>query len=277
MIIVASSGLIFCSAIYGAHALRCFAGPDVATLLLGDSIRDWPWHAYVDLPFIPLSLILSRTSLMDSFLPLLPCIVFTPSVAFMEPSNSDLISQLQFSYPPSPALTLMVFPVVRAIYREGLFLYIFVSFSTLNPVTDFPAYRRVSKLIFPAKSGSTSTPTPTPAAVEQNEGDQRPPGDQAAVADQQQGEGGNVDVHDHTIRLSATSLSRLFIGSLILPMASAVSGDILKRLAKFSPLLRAFLGMNSYRRFGKASVGALGLMSSFEDLDPVWCVYHSFS
>lgn len=68
------------------------------------------WRLHLGLPMIPTVLILSRTKLLDSFLPFLPLIFFVGSGQPQE-------EILQVSWPPSAAFTVAAMPYIRSIYN----------------------------------------------------------------------------------------------------------------------------------------------------------------
>ncbi|KAL8291359.1 hypothetical protein RQP46_002337 [Phenoliferia psychrophenolica] len=115
-----AGGVWASSAVYACWAIRTFAGEDVASALLYR--RRWPLAYFFNLPLIPLTLILSRTTLIDSLLPFLPLtLVLSTSPS---PTPSFDLSSLSLSYPPSPALTLCLIPWARVAYlrlRKSIF------------------------------------------------------------------------------------------------------------------------------------------------------------
>ncbi|KAF9163287.1 hypothetical protein DFQ26_002743 [Actinomortierella ambigua] len=68
------------------------------------SPEPWGWRIWVGLPMIPGLLVLSRTKLIDSVMPLIPLMIV---------GNE----QLNVSFPPSPALTISLLPWVRMAYN----------------------------------------------------------------------------------------------------------------------------------------------------------------
>ncbi|KAF2661180.1 hypothetical protein K491DRAFT_687662 [Lophiostoma macrostomum CBS 122681] len=74
-----------------------------------NAIRDH-WRLYFGLPLVPSVLMLSRSTLADSFFPFLPLIFF---VSDGKP-HEDL---LQLSWPPSAAMTVAALPYLRSIYN----------------------------------------------------------------------------------------------------------------------------------------------------------------
>jgi hypothetical protein len=114
-VVVIGSGVMVCLMTYGAHALRCFVGPTVTHLTLGDSPASWPWHAYLNLPIIPVTLISTKISYFDIISPLSSLFFFAPHGLFPNIATSQTVT-----YPPSAPLTFALLPPLRAAYS---FLY----------------------------------------------------------------------------------------------------------------------------------------------------------
>ena len=106
-------------------------------VLLTDDPSNWPWHAFVHLPMIPFSLILSRTRLFDTF-PLVPLFltwsssppVRTTSSSAAGASSTSRASRWMWprdgpqpyyapalSWPPTPLMAMVLLPFVRSAYR----------------------------------------------------------------------------------------------------------------------------------------------------------------
>ncbi|KAI9844744.1 MAG: hypothetical protein M1837_005277 [Sclerophora amabilis] len=71
----------------------------------------WSWRLGIGLPVIPAALVLSRTTLADYMLPVLPIIFFATQSPEWE--NLDLVE-----WQPSPAMSLAVLPYLRGAYNE---------------------------------------------------------------------------------------------------------------------------------------------------------------
>lgn len=125
--------------------MRQFVGDEMFKLILTDEPTHWPFHAYINLPMIPLSLVFSNTKKFRDTLPLLPILLFWPSIPPInnDKSSSGLLSSLSigkflrtttkvqspseveletirgllFSWPPSPAMFCLGVPIVRSYYR----------------------------------------------------------------------------------------------------------------------------------------------------------------
>ena len=102
-------------------------------LVLGDERSRWPWHAFLNLPVIPLTLIASRFSTGRITSPLIPILLAWPASHALPPTTTPLLRLLLRRplvplypapiWPPSPTLLVLVFPIVRSFYtvaRERL-------------------------------------------------------------------------------------------------------------------------------------------------------------
>ena len=89
----------------------------IARFMSPTAASSWSWRLGLGLPLIPIILILSRTTLADSILPILPVIFFATQTGPRERSNLT-------HWPPTPAMTLAVLPYIRGAYNE-LFQRIF--------------------------------------------------------------------------------------------------------------------------------------------------------
>jgi hypothetical protein len=71
----------------------------------------WGWRLRVGLPLIPIVLVLSRSNIADSVLPILPIVFFATQSG--EHERLDLST-----WPPSAAMTLAALPYLRGFYNE---------------------------------------------------------------------------------------------------------------------------------------------------------------
>ncbi|KAG0656365.1 hypothetical protein C6P46_007149 [Rhodotorula mucilaginosa] len=109
----------FVSAAYGAWALKTFMGEQVTEALLLRHQNGLPWRYWLNLPLIPISLVLSRTPLIDSLLPFLPLtLVLSTHTHTHAPFSYDPIGidDLSLRWPPSPTLTVCLLPWLRLLY-----------------------------------------------------------------------------------------------------------------------------------------------------------------
>ncbi|KAI9771630.1 MAG: hypothetical protein M1840_001845 [Geoglossum simile] len=72
----------------------------------------WGWRLRFGLPLIPIALVLSRSNIADSALPILPIVFF--AVQSSEHERLDLST-----WPPTPAMTLAALPYMRGFYNEA--------------------------------------------------------------------------------------------------------------------------------------------------------------
>lgn len=101
------------------------------SLLLSDDPTNWPWHAFLNLPFVPLSLIISRTPLFSVVSPLFPLLFPWPTdLPWAIRRSPNTTPRLRASYyfrpgseawwPPTPTMVVTMFPVVSALYQVVL-------------------------------------------------------------------------------------------------------------------------------------------------------------
>ncbi|KAI0270515.1 hypothetical protein BC834DRAFT_922489 [Gloeopeniophorella convolvens] len=281
LVLSCGAGVYFVCTSYGAFALREFLGEEMYAVLLTDDPKRWPWHAFINLPLIPLGLIASRTSFVTGMSPLLPLLFawptsvpVSPHVNFNPPTHAAL-------WPPPPALICALFPVVRALYNR---LRARVTHAVMRTVPQPPpppppagqANRfelRINAHLLVERAGRD--PAPAPAAVP---GEPGPP--QAPIeADQQpQGHGhAHIEVeHDgpgpgqapieedaaaaaaRTIRVTGASIGRIVGGALVLPSVARVMGAALLRLSHVMPLVRALIAPRPPLTRGRGIVGLWG-------------------
>ncbi|KIJ64263.1 hypothetical protein HYDPIDRAFT_28699 [Hydnomerulius pinastri MD-312] len=275
------TGMYILSTAYGAYALREFLGNEMFDLLLTDDPTNWPWHSFINLPLIPLALIVSRLPLKSPMAPLVPVLLAWPTSAPVrapgEPYAIDTVGggrkdvfPLLPQWPPPPlVLGLFVFPMVRETYKR-----VFSQFSrwvldsghggaagegqggrgerereemhralmgALND--DEPFLRiRVNANIDEDDDDPPPAPVPRPNPANPN------PNPNPANAANAQGEDGPdaaaaAAAAENTIRVSGTSIGRLIGGALIIPRISSFMGNLLLRLSKHSVVLRKLLAV----------------------------------
>ncbi|KAI9004640.1 hypothetical protein BC832DRAFT_53671 [Gaertneriomyces semiglobifer] len=98
----AGVGLYVVGTTYGAYVVMTMCGVEDGERVLAG---EWGWRVWMGLPLIPLSLLLSRVSLGDGILPLLPFLVLRSE-------------NIRLSLPPTPALSLCVLPWIRCAYNS---------------------------------------------------------------------------------------------------------------------------------------------------------------
>ena len=107
------AGSIFAGCwLHGVSSVYLVFGPEDANRLLGVDTRHGVSPRWgFGLPFIPIVLILSRTTIADNLLPILPFLFFATQFPDTRPSRKQL-------WPPSAAMTLATLPYIRGAYNE---------------------------------------------------------------------------------------------------------------------------------------------------------------
>ena len=210
---------------------------------LGDDIAKWPTHAFINLPIVPFSLVLSRTRLFDSF-QLLPLILTWSSSSPVQPrrpsiwewSNFDAQPTPALGWPPTPLMIMVIVPFVRVAYRRllaRLTRYVMGPQPTHN-TAEAPLQRVVLDLngiqVGANRDPVAARPAVGAAAAAVDAGAGNAPDDPALVA-------------ERTLHVSTSSLGRFVGGALLIPTISNRMGALLLRLSRHSSFLRAFLAV----------------------------------
>lgn len=248
---------------YGAFAVKEFLGEEMYNLLLTDDPSNWPWHAFIHLPMIPFSLILSRTRLFDAF-PLVPLfLTWSSSPPVRTPSSSSVASPSSFSsiwtwprgtpapytppisWPPTPFMSMVLLPFIRTAYRhlfDKLTKYVMGTLPESRGAAG-PIRRVIWAL-------NDDGPAPLRVRIGANVQDRNAQGaGQQNNANADAGGQGNeaeenaAAVAERTLRVTTSSLGRFIGGALLIPTISARMGSLLFRLSKHSAWLRAFLAI----------------------------------
>lgn len=267
--VVGGSVLVAATA-YGCAAIRLWIGKDAAGRVLGGK---WPWHYYLDIPVIPFALIASRFRILDYSLTYIPTMVLWPIMMFHMPyltdytgfqnslrgamsrrrwdnrdyqSNSTYLVSPGRTYPPSPGLTILLVPWVRAAY---IMLKYRITKKVLAPFSRRAASngsgrnengRRQTRLIVIGEDAPVEGLDHYGTVNVDENGNPRevPPGAEAIE-------------NDRTVYVSAQSLARLIIGALSGPLISNLMGKLLAKVASYSDFLRRILGMDTiFPRYG---------------------------
>lgn len=286
-VVVLTGSLLGLSTFYGLQSLRWFVGRDVANLIIGgEHPRNWRLVAFLQLPLIPFSLLLSHTR--AAFLPVLPFVLAAPlhhqpSLPYpdiMYPGNPlpDILT-----WPPSPPILLALFPIVRHFYRQ--------------------AHSKVVKWLVRDHLGPRMPPASPVVAEGGGPMDDFGPAAAGPAALDENGEPIEWGFEQNVRELAARELdrnepitvdmdviARTFVGNLMLPPLSALLGEALRRLSEHSGVLRSFLGVRDANSFvdggvvglnldgafipaGLASMMKIGLgvrRKAYADFDPVW-------
>ncbi|KZT68088.1 hypothetical protein DAEQUDRAFT_728363 [Daedalea quercina L-15889] len=262
---------------YGAHALRSMVGEEMYNILLTDEPSNWPWHAFINLPMIPVSLVLSRSAYFSSF-PLLPLIISWPSShpvtsaaariggtgwRLLSGPRDDLPYGPVFGWPPSPMMASLLFPLIGRIYREQYSKVMHAILgkkpSERGPVRDIvwdfggegpvPFRARIGLAVDPAeRQRRQQQRREQREQQEQQEGQEGQEGQEQehqpnAQAPAQDAEGQDQQGNAQTIRITNASIGRAIGGALFMPTIASFMGSVLYRLAKYSPTLRTILAI----------------------------------
>lgn len=220
---IAAVGIGISSGVYGVYATRTFLGRTEANRVLA---KVWPWSYYLNFPLIAPMLILSRTTILDSLLPVLPVSL----ISFSPLSNSARAAASVFAV-PSASSTIILLPWVRLIYntmRRRLFHYFLSGNHTIVPPS--PGILHITRQ-------QEVGPVPPLAPLGREGIDQIP-----ALEDPPQ--------HQHVhaaLTLSVHVLSRLVVGALLFPFIAAAGGSLLLLIARKTGWrkLRILLGLES--------------------------------
>ncbi|KIO19015.1 hypothetical protein M407DRAFT_246324 [Tulasnella calospora MUT 4182] len=280
-VLVLTASILGLSTSYGFQCLRWFVGRDVANLIVGgEHPRNWRLIAFVQLPLIPFSLLLSHTR--AAFLPVLPFILATPlnhqpSSPYPEiiyPGNPipDILT-----FPPSPPLLLALFPMVRHVYRQAH-----------SKVVKWLVRDHLGLHVPPASPGGAQVndAAPGPVALDEH-GEPIEWGFEQNVREMAARE---LD-RNEPITVDMDVIARTFVGNLMLPPLSALFGEVLRGISNHSAVLKSFLGIRDVNSFmdsagvaglnldgafipaGLASMMKIGLgvrRKTYADFDPVW-------
>ncbi len=266
---------------YGAFAVKEFLGEGMYNVLLTDDPNNWPWHAFVQLPIIPFSLILSRTRLFDTF-PLVPLFltwsssppVRTPAAAssvWTWPRTAQAYHTPAISWPPTPFMAMVLLPFIRMAYRRWFDRLTKYVMGTQGDGAGAAAERDhggpIRRVIWALNENG-----PAPLRVRIGANIQQAGGAQGRNNDGDNGGNGNGDggegedaqddpaaVAERTLHVSTSSIGRFIGGALLIPTISSRMGGLLFRLAGHSSLLRAFLAIKDRPAPGAAPPSPLRL------------------
>ncbi len=250
-------------------------------IILTDDPVNWPWSAYINLPLIPLSLILTRFQKATPSLVIPLLISWPPSPPVGEsarklyefwnkPENTRKLAQFTFFssntsssnsrlWPPPPVLFgLIGVPVVKALYQRA-YAWAYqkvLNASVPNPINAPRGLLRFNEGPFVIRilagvdgNGNEAGNGQGQGAGEgQGQGQERNGqgnGQPNAGADDAEADGDAVAAQaaEQLIEVNATSLGRKVAGALLVPTITNMMGSILFRLSRRSYLLRIFLGI----------------------------------
>jgi hypothetical protein len=229
-------------------------------LLLTEDPTNWPWHCYLNLPLIPLALIISRLPFNSNITPLVPLLLAWPTSTPVRNNKRIVLNRwgipaplqgemfpLLPSWPPPPVmLGFFIYPSVRIAYNR-----LFSQFSRWVLNSQPEATDTAQRMVLALEDDDPFLRIRINANGEERNGQQARGAGAANNNPNPNGDDDPVDpvapdaaaAAENTIRVSGTSLGRLIGGALIIPRISSVMGTLLYRLSKYSPLLRRFLAV----------------------------------
>lgn len=274
-------------------------------ILLSDDPSNWPWHAYFNLPLVPISLILARTGYVDK-MPLIPLYFCWTTAAhhITHGRQGNLRLPLEaypmqslLTWPPSPVMVSLLLPFVTRTYRKAM------GRLRLWAMGIPPAQARRVRRIEVALADGGPLNVQIAANFLHGDGDhdedEHAANNGEAAPQQQQGQEPPQDpaaVAAETVRITGSSLGRFIGGALLIPRIANFMGSVLYHLSKHSVLLRKFLAVRKplgtarpyyspldFALSGKQGVwGQFGLgvrvglnilfggTKTWADADPVW-------
>lgn len=226
-------------------------------LLLTDDPTNWPWHAFINLPLIPISLIASRSRYFDT-VPVFPLYLAWATSPIAQNILDDRMKLSDMSnyplqpiirWPPSPLMVTMSLPFVTTLYRR-IMRRLRDWVLGPQPAQELPL-RRIELAL---NEGGPALHVRIAADLDAPEDRRRQGRDDApAPAGDQQEPANNLDdpaaVAEQTVRVTGTSLGRFIGGALMIPKLSSWMGSMLFNLSLHSKLLRKFLGVRPQLHF----------------------------
>ncbi|KAL4077767.1 hypothetical protein J3A83DRAFT_4216284 [Scleroderma citrinum] len=256
VVVTLGTGIYIVCTAYGAYALREFLGPEMFDLLLSDDPGNWPWHSFINLPLIPLSLIVSRLPTKSPVTPLVPVLLAWPTSVPVRAEDRIILDrwrnqrfgrdflQTLPSWPPPPMiLGLFIFPAIREAYKR---LFSKLTRWVLN--SNAAQSQEMQRVLFHVNDDEPFIRIRVNANVDEDQllGPADAPAQQGQVNDNEVNvppAGDAVVAAENTIRVSGTSLGRLIGGALIIPRISSFMGSLLLHMSKRSAVLRKILAV----------------------------------
>ncbi|KAF6750306.1 hypothetical protein DFP72DRAFT_910711 [Ephemerocybe angulata] len=265
--VVGTSIYVVCTG-YGAWAMQKFIGKEMFNFLLGDDPSQWPWSAFINLPLLPFSLIVTRFQSTSSLPPIIPILLALPSTfspAFNQKindhwrldkgmrkltsyrsSSSPASTSSPRSWPPSPMIFgLFGIPLVQMVYQRLYSKVYFKVMGTLPP-------ERVALLRNRDANGGAAGRNnvarmdiangPFNLRVRANLRDDPHP---AAHGEPDLLVGQDIPApeEERVLQVNASTVGRKVAGALLTPAIASWMGTLLLRFSRHSVLLREFLAI----------------------------------
>lgn len=261
VIVSCGFGLYILLTSYGAYAVQEFLGKEMFDLLLTDDPTNWPWHAFINLPLVPLSLIAARTKYFDT-IPIFPLYlawttspvaqILTDKIRLTDLANYP--EQALLRWPPTPIMVTLCLPVITRLYRRMMHKLRNWVLGP-QPAHDLPL-RRIELALNeggPALHVRIAADLEQPEDVPQRRGRDRAPGNGEEAAEVANEVEDAAVVAEQTVRVTGTSLGRFIGGALMIPKLSNWMGNMLLSLSRHSTLLRRFLAVRPPLRVGAST------------------------
>ncbi len=263
--------------------------------VLTDDPANWPIMAYIQLPLIPISLVVSRYAHVSPIMPtIIACFSLMPRGIFALTTIAITRTIYALSRPCGHHLhthsLVSLLPITNAIYRA---CFERLSYQILG-TTDPTEYEDNLRFVFNADDEQRDREGEQPPAPAPAEGQAPEPNPPLAVAPALPANGDAVgqQLADITIEIKSPSrIGRRIGGALLLPTIANRMGSLLLMLSKHSLYMRRFLGVrppwqsqvpfpvrgSRTNAQGKPVVpwglvlrAFWGRVSPWAELDPVW-------
>lgn len=324
-----SLAVYICLTGYGAWALEKFLGKEYALfvqteqdtraptepfhcfrlfdLVLTDDPTNWPWSAYLNLPLLPISLILSRFQNNSTSL-VIPLLLFWPPTSpatgegsrrlkeyWSQPQNASLLasgSGLSYGFgpngllgtkhhwPPPPILFGLVgLPFVRAMYQN---CYAWAYARLLG--TEMPAPRRApggglrfneGPFVIRIRANLDGVEGGNGGEEVRGQGEARDGQPQPAAAAEAaepnpDPNAAAVEAAEQLVEINASSLGRRIGGALIIPVIASSMGQLLFALSRHSNVLRVVLGIRQQQQQQQAANSRMFGLPPWERVVSSW-------
>ncbi|KAH6912088.1 hypothetical protein BKA70DRAFT_1422813 [Coprinopsis sp. MPI-PUGE-AT-0042] len=247
--LIGTSVYIVCTG-YGAWAVEKFVGKELYQLCYGDDPARWPWTAYLNLPLVPFSLVLSRFPFTSGLLCSFPIFIAWPrhsnnrlAERWSHLDDTRLLPSPPSYWPPTPFLfAAFGVPVIRSMYSVA-YKAPYRKVMGHNPPQETIILR--NGLRMNAGAGAQMVVRvrhegDAPANADRNQEGQ------AQAADGNGGEQGQENVLD--VKISA--VGRRIASGLMVPLLANYMGRLLFHVSRHSTLLKTFLGIKRTTSMG---------------------------
>ncbi|KAG7098370.1 hypothetical protein E1B28_000328 [Marasmius oreades] len=233
---------------YGSWAIREFFGNEVSDALFPSNSSKRSWTAVINLPLIPIGLVLYRFKPTFNLFPIITALLEWSNFQIRPvQSNTNTVTDTFLSWPPSPfTVGLVVLPLTRYLY--GKCLDRVTRWALGMPRTEVmnatPEEDRF--LTFRVRNGGEEHEN-RPEAEERPEGEApRPEGaEPAEPAEAGNQNPANVVAGGASITINASPIGRTIGGALLIPLIAKHMGNLLLRFSKHSEPLRKLLAVRT--------------------------------